>query len=104
MRLKISALAIYMNGISVGMANVVSTGLIWRIILRRCTRIINYNVTSHELARELLSKPDGFITAMCDGKEYVIGNMKRVTTHANMDDSVMHWTLQLKECEGNIIR
>ena len=56
------------------------------------------------MARELLSKPDGFITAMCDGKEYVIGNMKRVTTHANMDDSVMHWTLQLKECEGNIIR
>ena len=39
-----------------------------------------------------------------DGKEYVIGNMKRVATHANMDDSVMHWTLQLKECEGNIIR
>ena len=41
---------------------------------------------------------------MCDGKEYVIGNMKRVATHANMDDSVMYWTLQLKECEGNIIR
>ena len=41
---------------------------------------------------------------MCDGKEYVIGNMKRVTTHANMDDSVMHWTLQIKECEGNILR
>ena len=41
---------------------------------------------------------------MYDGKEYVIGNMKRVVTHANMDDGVMHWTLQLKECEGNIIR
>ena len=36
--------------------------------------------------------------------EYVIGNIKRVATHANIDDSVMHWTLKLKECEGNIIR
>ena len=50
------------------------------------------------------SKPDGFITAMLGEKEYVIGNMKRVATHANMDDSVMHWVLQLIECEGNIIR
>ena len=104
MRLKISALEICMNGISVGMANAVSTGLIQRSIQRRCTRIVNCNVTSHALARELLSKPDGFITAVCDGKEYIIGNIKRVATHANMDDSVMHWTLQLKECEGNIIR
>lgn len=36
--------------------------------------------------------------------EYVIGNAKRVATHANMDDSVMHWALQLKECPGNIVR
>ena len=34
----------------------------------------------------------------------MIGNTKRVATHANTDDSVMHWTLKLKECEGNIIR
>ena len=67
-------------------------------------QITNYNATSHALARELLSKPDGYITAMCGDKEYVIGNTKRVATHANIDDSVMHWTLQLKECEGNIIR
>ena len=67
-------------------------------------KITNYNITSHALARDLLSKPDGFITAMHKEKEFVIGNTKRVATHANMDDSVMHWTLQLKECEGNIIR
>ena len=30
--------------------------------------------------------------------------MKRVATHANIDDSVMHWTLPLKECTGNIVR
>ena len=64
----------------------------------------NYNVTSHALARDLLSKPDGFITATHGEKEFVIGNTKRVATHANTDDSVMHWTLKLKECEGNIIR
>ena len=56
------------------------------------------------MARELLSKPDGFITAMYGEDEYVIGNTKRVATHANMDDSVMHWALQLKECKGNIVR
>ena len=56
------------------------------------------------MARELLSKPDGFITAMHGEEEYVIGNTKRVATHANMDDSVMHWALQLKECKGNIVR
>ena len=56
------------------------------------------------MARELLSKPDGFITAMYGEEEYVIGNTKRVATHANMDDSVMHWALQLKECPGNIVR
>ena len=67
-------------------------------------KITNYNITSHALARDLLSKPDGFITAMHKEKEFVIGNTKRVATHANTDDSVMHWTLKLKECEGNIIR
>lgn len=37
-------------------------------------------------------------------KEYVIQNVKRVPTHANIDDGVTHLTLQLRECEGNIIR
>lgn len=61
-------------------------------------------VTSHSLARELLSKPDGFILIANGEKEYVIDNICRMSTHANIDDSVMYWTLQLKECEGNIIR
>ena len=71
--------------------------------MRRWVRT-NCISTSHALARELLSKPDGFITAMHGEKEYVIGNAKRVATHANRDDSVMHWALQLKECTGNIVR
>ena len=51
-----------------------------------------------------MSKPDGFITAMYGEDEYVIGNTKRVGTHANIDDSVIHGALQLKECKGNIVR
>lgn len=57
------------------------------------------------LARELLSKPDGFITATFGEEECVIGSYRRKSTHANIDDSVMHWTLDLRDggC-GNIKR
>ena len=41
---------------------------------------------------------------MCGNKEYVIGNTKRVATHANIDDSVTHLALKLKRCEGNMVR
>lgn len=41
---------------------------------------------------------------MLGEKEYVIGNVKRIASHANIDDTVMHLALQLKEYEGNIIR
>ena len=57
------------------------------------------------LARELLSKPDGFITATYGDEELVIENFCRVATHANIDDSVMHWTLNLRDGgNGNIKR
>ena len=56
------------------------------------------------LARELLSKPDGFIIANYMDGEYIIGDIKRVSTHANIDDSVTHLALKLKRCEGNMIR
>ena len=57
------------------------------------------------LARELLSKPDGFITATYGNEELVIENFNRVATHANIDDSVMHWTLNLRDGgNGNIKR
>lgn len=57
------------------------------------------------LARELLNKEDSFITVMCENKEYIIENVKRVAVHANIDDSTTHLTLQLKEYSGgNIIR
>ena len=51
-----------------------------------------------------MSRPDDFITAVDDDREYVIEGLKRVTTHANIDDSVTHLALQLKECKGNIMR
>ena len=56
------------------------------------------------LARELLSKPDGFITVTYGDNELVIENFSRVATHANIDDSVTHLALKLKRCEGNMIR
>ena len=61
--------------------------------------------TSHSLARELLNKPDGFITISAEDREYIIGDIKRNMSHANVDDSVMHWTLKGEyKVEGNIIR
>ena len=49
------------------------------------------------LARELLSKPDGFITATLDGEEYIIESTQRIHTCANIDDRVMYWTLNLRD-------
>lgn len=62
-------------------------------------------VTSHDLARELLNRPDGFITATYGDEELVIENFGRVATHANIDDSVTYWTLNLRDGgNGNIKR
>ena len=59
---------------------------------------------SHALAKDLLDRPDGFITATFRGNELIIEDFQKTRTHANIDDSVMHWALQLKECKGNIVR
>lgn len=57
------------------------------------------------LAKELLNKPDGFVTATFGDKEYVISNIQRVPTHANIDDSVTYLTLNLRDGgKGNIKR
>ena len=61
--------------------------------------------TSHLLARELLGKPDSFITAMIGEEEYVIQYLKRAKTHANFDDTTTHLTLVLRDGgQGNIKR
>ena len=42
---------------------------------------------------------------MVKGKEYMIKAIKRVTTHANMDDSYGYWTIVAEDSsEGNIKR
>lgn len=57
------------------------------------------------MAKELLSKPDGFLTASIQDKEYIIRNMKRKSSYANVDDSTIYWTLMLNKCgRGNIKR
>ena len=62
-------------------------------------------MSSHALARDLLNKPDSFITATYENVELVIDDFKRVATHANIDDSVMHLTLNLRDGgNGNIKR
>lgn len=72
---------------------------------KEITKILGIISTRHTLAKELLSKPDGFITATLGEEEYVISNIQRISTHANIDDSVMHWTLNLRDGgKGNLKR
>lgn len=62
-------------------------------------------VTSHSLARQLLDKPEAFLTVTDGEYEYVIENFTRRHTHANYDDEVTHLILQLRKTEGgNIVR
>lgn len=62
-------------------------------------------ITTHSLARELLNKPDGFLVVSNGIQEYVIDSVRRVATHANLDDYVTHWVLNIRDCgTGNIIR
>lgn len=57
------------------------------------------------LAREILRKPDGFLIARNGEEEYVIESIQRVFTHANIDDSVTHWVLNLRDGgQGNLKR
>lgn len=56
-------------------------------------------MTSHQLARELLSRPDGFIVANDGEKEYVIDNFERRKSDANLDDSVCYWSLNIEKAK-----
>lgn len=64
-----------------------------------------YTITSHILARELLVKPDNFITATLNNKEYIIESIQRAPTHVDCDSIDTHWTLNLRDGgQGNIKR
>ena len=56
------------------------------------------------MAKELLSKPDGYITMSTENEEYVVQGIKRKVAHVNADDSFLYWTLFGEKCDGNIIR
>lgn len=60
--------------------------------------------TTHQLGKELLSKQDDYITITIGDREYSIDHIKRIRTHANKDDGVMHLTLVCDELYGNIVR
>lgn len=62
-------------------------------------------MSSHALAKDLLKEPDTFLTAMYEDEELVIESYKKIATHANIDDSIMHLTLILRDGgQGNIKR
>lgn len=76
-----------------------------KYLMQRGANEINYIGTSHALARELLNKPDSFLAATNGDKEFVIENIRKISTQANIDDSVSYWVLNLRECtNGNIKR
>ena len=60
--------------------------------------------TTHDLAQYFLSKPNDFLTVTVGEREYSIRAPKRIKTHANADDGVMHTTLVCDEMHGNIVR
>lgn len=68
------------------------------------TNNLSLCLTSHSLARELLRKPDGFITAKNENDEYIITGIRRVSTHANIDDTCMYWELELEKDKGGNIK
>lgn len=68
-------------------------------------RITSCYISTHKLAKEWLSKPDNFLTASCGDEEFIVEDYKRESTHANIDDGVWHWNLNLRKCgQGNIKR
>lgn len=66
--------------------------------------MIYRTLTCRGLAKELLSKQDSFLTVTINDREYSIRNTKKVKTHANLDDGVIHTTLICDEMHGNIVR
>lgn len=56
------------------------------------------------MAKELLNKPDGFIIANDGEREYVIDSIKRESTHKNLDDSCMYWSLNLRDGGNGYIK
>lgn len=53
--------------------------------------------TSHQLGRELLSKPDDFLTVTVGEKEYNINCTQLKKTSSNTDDSFVYRTLVCME-------
>lgn len=60
--------------------------------------------TTHQLAKELMAKPDNFLAVEIDDREYSIKGIKNKRTHANVDDGVLHTTLLCEKLDGNIVR
>jgi hypothetical protein len=55
------------------------------------------------LAKELLSRPDDFISVLVGEEEYVIDGIKKIFTHVNIDDDTSHLTIQTRKSNGGSI-
>lgn len=64
--------------------------------------ISGIKMTTHGLAKELLSKPDDFLTVTVNDKECGIECIKTIKNHANIDDGVTHKTIVCHEMSGNL--
>ena len=64
--------------------------------------ISGIRTTTHGLAKELLSKPDDFLTVTINDKECGIECIKTIKNHANIDDGVTHKTIVCHEMSGNL--
>lgn len=67
--------------------------------------MFGYIGRSHLLAKELIKKQDGFVTVTVNGREYIITDIQRKSTHGNIDNEMLYWTLNTVDVgQGNILR
>lgn len=78
--------------------------LLYKYIQLKGGIFIFLNSTCQNIGKELLAMQDDFLTVMINNKEYAIKAIKRIKTHANQDDGVMHTSLICDELSGNIVR
>ena len=55
------------------------------------------SISTHSFAKELLNKPDSFLTVTANNREYIIDSIKRKSNCANSDDWYGYYTIICKE-------
>ena len=76
----------------------------WRKATRDCLEKVDEKYNVNVFIPDESFKQDSFLTVTINDREYSIRNTKKVKTHANLDDGVIHTTLICDEMHGNIVR